>query len=322
MSAAVLTMSHTPLLHHVEAPADVSREIDEAFTAARKFVTDFDPQLVVTFAPDHYNGFFYDTMPPFCVGLRAYGLGDYDTLTGELDVPGETAEELVRAIFADDVDVTMSRKMGLDHGAVQPLEILYGALDAVPTIPVFINGVAAPFAPMRRVRALGQAIGRWAAGRDERILFLGSGGLSHDPPVPQWASAPEEVREKMLLDGRNPTPEARAARQQRVIDAAHDFAAGRASIRDLNPDWDRTFMRACAEHDIAAFDAYSVEEMTRDAGNSSHEVRTWVAAHAAMGAACGGDPAGGGTPYETAYEYYRPIREYIAGFGVLASHPA
>lgn len=318
MSAAILTMSHSPLLHAVEAPADVTAEVQEAFEAARTFVREVDPQIIISFAPDHYNGFFYDTMPPFCVGLSAYGLGDYDSLTGDLDVPTEVAEDLTRAVLDEDVDVALSRAMGLDHGAVQPLEILYGALDTVPVVPVFINGVAPPFAPMRRVRALGQAVGRWAAHRDERILFIGSGGLSHDPPVPQWATAPESVRAG-LLDGRNPTPEARAARQQRVIDTAREFAAGRSSIRDLAPEWDREFMRACRDHDVAAFDAYRVEEMIRDAGNSSHEVRTWVAAYAAMGAACGGPTETGAAPYRVTYEYYRPIREYIAGFGVMTA---
>ena len=47
--------------------------------------------------------------------------------------------------------------------------------------------------------------------------------------------------------------------------------------------------------------------MARIAGNSSHEVRTWIAAYAALGAA--------GT-YSVRYSYYRPIRELIAGFGL------
>ena len=50
--------------------------------AARDFVTDFDPELVVTFAPDHYNGFFYRAMPPFCIGTAATGVGDYGTYKG------------------------------------------------------------------------------------------------------------------------------------------------------------------------------------------------------------------------------------------------
>jgi 2,3-dihydroxyphenylpropionate 1,2-dioxygenase len=53
-------------------------------------------------------------------------------------------------------------------------------------------------------------------------------------------------------------------------------------------------------------------QMAADAGNSAHEVRTWVAAFSALGAA---------GPYSVEYEYYRPIREYIAGFGVMTARP-
>ena len=46
---------------------------------------------------------------------------------------------------------------------------------------------------------------------------------------------------------------------------------------------------------------------TRIAGNSAHEVRTWIAGYAALGAV---------GPYTVQYSYYRPIRELIAGFGL------
>ena len=70
-------------------------------------------------------------------------------------------------------------------------------------------------------------------------------------------------------------------------------------------------MRACRDGDIAAFDAYDVDRMTEVAGNSSHEVRSWVTAFSAL--ATVGD-------YAVDFEYYRPIREYIAGFGVMTAH--
>ena len=87
---------------------------------------DFDPELVVNFGPDHYNGFFYDLMPPFCVGYRAHGTGDYDSFGGELDVPEQVAEELAQFVIDRDIDLAISRRMEVDHGAVQPMEILYG----------------------------------------------------------------------------------------------------------------------------------------------------------------------------------------------------
>ncbi|CAM4053032.1 3-carboxyethylcatechol 2,3-dioxygenase [Janibacter anophelis] len=309
MSLSLVAMSHTPLLHRVEVEPQVRAEVDGAFEAVRAFVAEVDPELVITIGPDHYNGFFYDTMPPFCLGLAAHGLGDYGTATGDLDVPGEVALDLAQRVQASDIDLTISRAMGVDHGAVQPLEVIFGRIDSVPTIPLFVNCVAAPFVPMRRIRALGEAIGRWAAYRPERILVIASGGLSHDPPVPQWATASPEVRAG-LLAGRNPTPQARAAREQRVVDTAREFAAGRATILDLNPTWDHEFLTVCREGEVASFDRYETDEMAAVAGNSSHEVRTWVTAFSALAAA--GD-------YVVEHEYYRPIPEFIAGFGVMTA---
>ncbi|MER6627980.1 3-carboxyethylcatechol 2,3-dioxygenase [Streptomyces sp. NPDC000987] len=313
MTLALVTMSHSPLLEYADPPAEVAAAVQGAFDAARAFAESYDPTLVVCFAPDHYNGFFYDLMPPFCIGYEAWGVGDYGTAEGPLNVPAERAEELAQWVAERDIDVAVSRRMEVDHGTVQPLEILFGSLAAVPTVPVFVNGVAKPFVTMRRVRRLGEAIGGYlAALEDERVLLVGSGGLSHDPPVPQWATADDTAR-AMLLDGRHPTAAARDARQQRVIDTAKAFAAGTATIRDLNPDWDRALMATLASGDLSPVDAMTAERMAEEAGNSSHEVRTWVAAFAALGAA---------GRYEVTYEFYRPVREYIAGFGVMTARTA
>ena len=311
MSLALVAMSHSPLLHTAELPPadEVRARVDDAFDRIHAFAQEFDPTLVVVFAPDHYNGIFYDMLPPFCIGLAASAIGDYGTEAGPLSVDEEHALAIVRHLFESDIDATLSRRLEVDHGAVQPLETLFGGLTAKPVVPVFVNGVAGPFAPMRRIRAMGQSIGDYLASLDERVLVIASGGLSHDPPVPQWDTAPEPVRAG-LIDGRHPTPEAREARQRRVIEGAAAFARGEASIRDLNPDWDRAFMADCAAGDPSRFDAYEAEQMTEDAGHSSHEVRTWVAAFSALAAA---------GPYETTFESYEAIPEYIAGFGVMAA---
>ena len=81
------------------------------------------------------------------------------------------------------------------------------------------------------------------------------------------------------------SPEARDARQQRVIQAARDFAAGTATIQDLAPEWDRELLEILASGDLTPLDAWTPDEMTRIAGNSAHEVRTWIAGYAALGAA-------------------------------------
>jgi 2,3-dihydroxyphenylpropionate 1,2-dioxygenase len=129
-------------------------------------------------------------MPPFCIGFKAHGTGDYDSFDGELNVPTEIAEDLAQFLVDCDLDVAISRKMEVDHGAVQPMEIIYNGDPTVkPMIPVFINAVARPYTKMRRVRQLGTAIGQYFRNSDKKVLFIGSGGLSHDPPVPRFHEA-------------------------------------------------------------------------------------------------------------------------------------
>ena len=300
-------MSHTPLLHEVQPSDEVKAEVDAGLEAARRFVTDFDPDLIINFAPDHYNGFFYNLMPPFCVGYEAISIGDYGSQAGPLDVPYDLAQSMAQSIIDSGVDAAISLRMEVDHGAVQPVEIIYGDISAKPVIPVFVNAVSPPFTPIARIRALGQAIGKWASNLDKKVLFIASGGLSHDPPVPRLAEATAAQREFITGGGRNLSPEARQARQQRTIAAAHAFVRGDAGIMDLAPEWDRELMEILASGDLSPLDSWAPGWMEQVAGHSAHEVRTWIAGYSALGAI--GD-------YSVQFSYYRPIKEYIAGFGI------
>ena len=128
-----------------------------------RFVKEFDPDLIINFGPDHYNGFFYNLMPPFCVGYEAFSIGDFGSQAGPLDVPYDLAQSMAQAIIDSGVDTAISLHMEVDHGAIQPVELIYGDIAAKPIIPVFVNAVSKPFTPIARIRALGQAIGTWAA---------------------------------------------------------------------------------------------------------------------------------------------------------------
>lgn len=299
-------MSHSPLLNLPGSSQDLRDDIAAALGQAREFVADYDPELVVIFSPDHYNGFFYKLMPPFCIGTRAQGIGDYGTQSGALDVAGTIATECAEAVLAAGVDVAMSACMDVDHGTVQPLQNLFGDAAARPVVPIFINSVATPLGPLHRSRALGAAVGRYLATLNARVLVMGSGGLSHDPPVPTLADAGAEVLER-IVDGRPMTPQQRLARQAAVIDAARDFAEGRSERRPLNPTWDQRFLEIIDNGHLEDLDRWSNAFITAEGGNSGHEIRTWVAAFAAIAAA---------GPYQTAVRYYRPAPELIAGFAI------
>ncbi|HCY62368.1 MAG TPA: 3-carboxyethylcatechol 2,3-dioxygenase [Oxalobacteraceae bacterium] len=303
-------LSHTPLQGYFDPAPEVLIEVERVQAAARERVLAYDPELVIVFAPDHYNGFFYDLMPPFCIGAAANSIGDYKSLAGPLPVPGELAKGLAESVLAADIDVALSCRMQVDHGCAQALEVLTGGLDRFPVIPVFINSVAPPMATLRRARLLGEAIGRFLSRTGKRVLVIGSGGISHEPPVPVLAGASAEVAER-LIAGRNPTPESRAARQERTIAAARAFTADASSLHPLNPEWDLAFLERLAT-ELPAVDGMTNDAITRDGGKSAHEIRAWVAAFGALSAY---------GSYRASKDFYRPIPEWIAGFGAMHAAP-
>src|SRR5688500_6163093 len=105
MSLAVVTASHSPLMDRAKPAQDVLDRVGDALDSARAFVGSLDPELVIIFGPDHYNGFFYDMMPPFCIGTAATSVGDYGLPAGPLLVDREAARELARAVLGAELDV-------------------------------------------------------------------------------------------------------------------------------------------------------------------------------------------------------------------------
>lgn len=310
--ALAIGQSHSPLIDYVRPLPDVDLAVAEALAESRRQYHAFAPDLVVLFFPDHFNGFFYDLMPPFCIGAAGRAIGDYGTLAGPVRIDERLAESCAQHVLDAGFDIALSYDMVMDHGAAQPLANLGGALDAVDVLPVFLNSVAVPLAPMSRIIGLGRAIGKFARTLDRRVAFIASGGLSHDPPLPQLSSATADQR-AMLVRGRSPSAEQRSARQNRVIAAGEAFAArggAHIGIRDLNPDWDIAFMDRLAAGEFDAVANLSVAGITSDAGSSGHEVRSWAAAFSAL-AAFG--------EFETTQRFYRAIPEWIAGFGCMTA---
>ena len=317
MAVKLICASHSPLMEFA-SPQEQRKEqvVRDTFAKLAAEVKAYDPTLIITFGPDHFNGFFYDLMPSFCVGIRATAAGDWDygKAHPELNVPEATALQLVRRVLEEGVDVAYSYRMQADHGVTQPLHFLCdGQLNRYPTIPIFINGAAAPMPTTKRTLALGRAVGQFIQSlnlENERILILGTGGLSHDPPTPQMGSVPAEV-EEFLICGRNPTAESRNNRQAKIIAVGQKLAAGDMSVAvPLNPEWDRALLETLAKADFAAIEAMTEADIRRDGGRGGQEVRSWMAAFAALHAL---------GEYQMTTHCYEAISEWIAGFGIVSA---
>src|ERR1700749_1631478 len=150
MTAAAVGLSHSPLIGKNDPAPEVLARVDQAVENARTFVRAFDPELVVLYAPDHYNGFFYKEMPPFCLATEAHAVGDFGSAAGPPSGDPGAAKALAQGLLDRGVDLTISARMTVDHGFAQPLEVLFGGIDQVPVVPVFINCVAQPLGPVRR----------------------------------------------------------------------------------------------------------------------------------------------------------------------------
>ena len=317
MAVKLICASHSPLMEFASPQrAEQETDVRAAFEKMAAEVKAFDPTLIITFGPDHFNGFFYDLMPSFCVGIRATAAGDwnYGAENNKINVPEETALNLVRRVLDEGVDVAYSYRMQADHGVTQPLHFLCdGQLDRYPTIPVFINGAAAPMPTTKRTVALGRAIGQFIKSlnlENERVLILGTGGLSHDPPTPQMGSVPPEV-EEFLIAGRNPSTEARHARQAKIIAVGQKLAAGDISVAvPLNAAWDIALLETFKNADFAAIEVMTEAEIRRDGGRGGQEVRSWIAAFAALSEL---------GEYQMTTQVYEAISEWIAGFGIVSA---
>ena len=234
----------------------------------------------------------------------------FSSAAGVLPVPTALAEACAHSVMKSGIDLAVSYCMQVDHGFAQPLELLLGGLDKLPVLPVFINGVATPLPGFQRTRMLGEAMGRFLSTLNKRVLILGSGGLSHQPPVPELAKVDAHMRDRLLGSGKQLPPDERELRQRRVIEAAERFVEDQKTLHPLNPIWDNQFMTLLEQGRLTELDAISNEELSAIAGKSTHEVKTWAAAFATL-AAMG--------RYRAEGRYYRPIPEWIAGFGSLSA---
>ena len=137
---------------------------------------------MVAFGPDHFNGFFYELMPMFCIGTAAQGSKDWHLEAGPLKVPRQTALDCVRHLHGQDFDVALSHEMKVDHGITIPLYKLTGALNRYNVLPIFINCAADPRPSFRRVRNFGTTVGQFFAEHHRKI---------GDREQPRWFAYPE-----------------------------------------------------------------------------------------------------------------------------------
>lgn len=280
-----LCASHAPGMDRDQA-GEFGAEFRKGVRAARERVAEFDPELVVLFGGDHRRA-FRTVVPLFAVAYAASLLPEGSIPAQRLNIPTELARDLSAHLVDSGFDVAVCREVELDHAFGQPLHHYLADVAGIPVIPMPIDCASPPLAKARRVIDYGTSVGDFFSSLDQRILFIGTGGLSHDP------TSLKGERHDLADDERKAINEAGFERASKLI----------------KPDWDRAFLEAIRRWDVETL-VRMTDNATTDAGVGANEVRTWLAAASAGGGR-------GAAPLA-----YEPVQKWITGMGVSLSEAA
>ena len=158
----------------------------DGFGPVRHWLAETRPDVAVVIYNDHGLNFFLDKMPTFAVGAaptyrnadEGWGIPQLPPFSGDTALSWHLIESLV----GEDFDLTTCQEMTVDHAFTLPMALLWPDQKwPVKVVPVCINTVQAPLPSAARCYRLGQAIARAVAAwpGDERVVVMGTGGLSH-----------------------------------------------------------------------------------------------------------------------------------------------
>ena len=300
--------SHTTLMNTQWAKVDHlprAHAFRDALAEAKRILTEATPDLVVIVGSNHFRGFWLDLMPAFTIGVdEVVGAGEHGTPSGPQVVEPGTAQQLCQHLLDADIDIAFSTKMQVDHGITHAMQYLVP--DGVPVVPIVINVFGPPLPSLSRCLYLGDALRRAlrALPGDRRAAVIGTGGLSHQIPFPDWRSPKGDDAQflaRAFRDGRGRWEEFEARRRPIVVNAPPR----------LNTEFDEMFLALLADGALAGLPMkVSDAELVTTAGNGANEVRAWLTMAAALGHA----------PGRTLV--YSPMPEWLTGMAVAVIEPS
>lgn len=206
----VFATSHSPGITGFPQRADQAhrRHVEEAFAELARRMAELRPDAIVAVSVEHFTNFFLNNLPAFAVGAAASYLGPATPeMAGFLgveqhDYPGhaELSEYLYRSALASDFDPALiAGDFAFDENFCVPLRHL-DPQSRVPLVPIIVNGVNPPFPTVRRCYAFGRMLRASIEAQSvaQRVVVLGTGGLSHWVGMPEAGTINEEFDQDFL----------------------------------------------------------------------------------------------------------------------------
>lgn len=179
-------LPHNPLIfaNPKGAKPDQHDRVMAAYAAIGQRIGELDASTVIAIGTDHYVMFGPTCLPSILIATGDLE-GPLERLKGldRMPIPNNTplAEHLMQAGFDQGFDWAVAKTMTIDHSTAIPYHLCVKQNEGVPLIPIYLSCGVNPILNIHRARALGQmlrdAVEGWP--EDERVVVIGSGGISH-----------------------------------------------------------------------------------------------------------------------------------------------
>ncbi len=198
---------HEPGIFHKpkDSWSDGQVRVMNAYDQVRKRIGELDASSVLIVGSDHYVLFGPNCLPCFLIGIGDLS-GPYERFPGidRDEIPSNPgfASHIARHGRNNGFDWAVAKSLTVDHSIGIPARVCALPNMAVRSvIPVYLGSGVDPIISTVRAHQLGGAIGdaikQWPG--DERVVVIGSGGISHWVGMPEMGTV-NETFDRWVLD--------------------------------------------------------------------------------------------------------------------------
>lgn len=202
---AASCISHAPQII-LGKPSELEEyeEYVELCSNIKRDIAKKDPELIVFVTNDHFDNFFLNNIPAISIGISEanYRVSAKDwgkpEISYEFPSAKVVADELLDTFLDEGIDIAALHHVTMGMDILVPTFFLFPEKE-IPVLPIYINDYVNPRPRPKRAHEWGEVLGRFLEKREERIVLIGTGGLSHWTGVPGKANAIDEDFDRMLM---------------------------------------------------------------------------------------------------------------------------
>lgn len=206
----VFATSHSPGITGFPEKAEPAKReaVDAAYAQVRDRIADLEPDAIVAVSVEHFTNFFMDNLPVFSIATAAdFEAPVTDEMGAFLNVdrhrhPGhpQLAEHVRRVALTEEFDPALvAGDFAWDENFCVPFKHL-DPQARYPVVPIIVNAVEPPMPTLNRCYQFGRMLRRAIEAQTtaERVVVLGTGGLSHWVGMPEAGNINEDFDRRFL----------------------------------------------------------------------------------------------------------------------------